>query len=296
MPTLTSKPTPQLIKMFLLGYSGTGKSWSYVSLGVPEIIPGWKPLQLRVLDFDGKSEEVIRSALSLMLKSKTISQAQYDAAFANFDVCVCRENTSVVQTMEGRKPVLKFGVVGTAQAWPKAVKQMQTWQKDWDSDTVLIIDSFTYAAKAIVNFSQELNGRLNQELTWREYQGPQQLAENLMTIVADIPANAIVIGHQDPLELYKVTDRVDDKGEPIKELMDTLVVPLSIGQSGRMKLPAQMNHMLVCSADGSGRATRRYIYTEPTVGVTTKTPFYGRCKDRYQIEKGMAEYFALREQ
>ena len=294
MPTLSPTPTPQLIKMFLLGYSGTGKSWSYAALGVPEIIPGWKPLELRILDFDGKAEEVIRSSLAAMLKSKHITQDQHDAAISNYDVCVCRENTSVITTTEGRKSVLKFGVLGTAQAWPKAVKQMQKWEKSWSADKCLIVDSFTYAVKVITNFSQELNGRLNQELTWREYQGPQQMAEMLMTAVADIPANAIVIGHQDPLELYKATGRTDDKGEPIKELMDTLVVPISIGQSGRMKLPAQMNHLLVCSEEGSGAATRRYINTQPAAGVTTKTPFYGRCKDRYDIEKGMAEYFALR--
>jgi hypothetical protein len=294
MPKLTANRTPSLIKMFLLGYSGTGKSWSYASLGVPEVIPGWQPLEVRVLDFDGKAEEVIRSALAVMLKDKKITQAQHDSALENYDVCVCRENTSVVQVAEGRKSVLKIGVMGTASAWPKAVKQLQKWEPTWDSQKVLIIDSFTYAVKAIANFTQELNGRLNQELTWREYQGPQQIAESLMTIVADINANAIVIGHQDPLELYKATGRTDDKGEPIKELMDTLVVPISIGQSGRMKLPAQLNHLLVCSEEGTGRASRRYINTQPSAGVNTKTPFYGRCKDRYEIEKGMAEYFSLR--
>jgi hypothetical protein len=175
-----------------------------------------------------------------------------------------------------------------------AIKQLQQWEKSWTLNHVLVIDSFTYMVKAAVNFSQELNGRLNQELTWREYQGPQQLAENLMTIVADIPANVIVTGHQDPLELYKATGRVDDQGNPIKELMDTLVVPISVGQSGRMKLPAQLNHMLLCSSEGSGRATKRYINTVPTAGVVTKTPFFGRCRDKYLIDKGMAEYFALR--
>ena len=93
---LTTESTPQLIKMFLLGYSGTGKSWSYVSLGVPDIIPGWKPLELRVLDFDGKAEEVIRSALAQMVQSKLITQTQHDSALNNYDVVVCREHTAIV--------------------------------------------------------------------------------------------------------------------------------------------------------------------------------------------------------
>jgi len=292
---LTPEAKPQFIKLFLLGYQGTGKSWSYVSLGIPNIIPGWKPLELRILDFDGKAEEVIRSALSHALnKAKIITKEQHDAALANFDVVVCRENTGVVNVSRDKKTVQEFGVKGIPVAWKTAVKQLQVWESSWNSDKVLIVDSLTHAVKAIVNFEQDLNGRLNQTLLWNQYDVPQQKVEQLMTLVADTPANSIMIGHQDPVDVYKKTDKIDRNGQPIQEFVTSVMAPISIGKAKRLQLPSQTNHLLICSTEGSGPSTRRYIYTVPEEGVTTKTPFFGRCRDKYLIDKGMAEYFALR--
>jgi hypothetical protein len=103
----------------------------------------------------------------------------------------------------------------------------------------------------------------------------------------------IVVGHQDPLELYKKTDRKDDKGNPIEELMDVVVVPISVGRSGRMKLPAQFSHLLVASSVGTGSSQERRIHTQPSAGVTTKSPFF-EAKPSYPIEDGLVRYFALR--
>ena len=291
---LSPTAKPSLIKILYLGYSGEGKSTSLVPLGIPGYLdnPGY---ELRILDFDGKAEEVIRSTLTRLLKEKAISQEQHDKALTeNYDVCTCIESTGIVSAREGKKTIKKLGVEGTATAWNTAIKQLEKWSSSFSDKTILVVDSFTYAARAIVNFSQELNGKLNQTLEWRDYQAPQQVAENLMVLCADLPTHAIVCAHQDPLEMYKATDQIDDKtGAPTQELIDTLMVPISIGKSGRMKLPARFNHLLVASSDGKGASTRRHIYTEPRVGVVTKTPFYGRCETRYPLDKGMVEYFKL---
>ena len=158
---------------------------------------------------------------------------------------------------------------------------------------MLVIDSLTYAARAIVNYNQDLNNKLNQTLEWRDYNSPQQMVESLMMLCADLPTHVIVCGHQDPLEIYKASDTVDDKGNQVQELIDTLMVPLSIGKGGRMKLPARFNHLLVASSDGKGAAVRRYVYTESRVGVVTKTPFYGLCKPFYPLDRAFVEYFKL---
>lgn len=292
MTKLTASSEPTFIKMLFLAYSGEGKSTAMVPLSIPGYHdnPGY---ELRWLDFDGKAEEVIRSILARLLHTKAITQDQHDQALANNDVCSCVEKTGIVSVREGKKTVKKVGVSGTATAWNKAVKQVEAWNKTFSHKTILIVDSLTYASKAIVNASQDLNGKLNQSLDWRDYQGPQQVVENLMTLCADLPTHAIVTGHQDPLELYKATDKTDDKGQPIEDLVDTLMVPISIGKAGRMKLPARMNHLLIASSDGRGAATRRYIFTESRVGVVAKTPFYGLCKPKYPIEYGLVEYFKL---
>ncbi len=293
MPKLTPTAQTTLIKMLFLGYSGEGKSTSIVPLSIPGYRdnPGY---ELRWLDFDGKAEEVVRSNLARLLESKAISQEQHDIALTeNNDICSCIETTGIVSAREGKKTIKKVGVYGTATAWNKAVKQIDTWNKTFSDKTILVVDSLTYACKAITNASQDLNGKLNQSLDWRDYQVPQQMVENLMILTADLPTHAIVTGHQDPLELYKATDRLDDKGQPIADLVDTLMVPISIGKAGRMKLPARMNHLLVASSQGRDAATKRYIFTEPRVGVITKTPFYGLCQPKYPIESGLVDYWKL---
>lgn len=294
MPKLTLEASHPLIKMLFLAYSGEGKSTSIVPLSIPDYKGNTKTgYELRWLDFDGKAEEVVRSTLARLLHAKQINQAQHDAALTNNDICQCTEATGIVSAREGRKTIKKVGVSGVAVAWDKAVKQLEKWEGTFSSDTILIVDSFTYACRAIVNNCQGLNGKLNSTLEWRDYQAPQQMAENLMILAADVNTHSIVTGHQDPLELYKATDKVDDKGQPVEELVDTLMVPISIGRAGRMKLPARMNHLLIASSEGKGPALKRYIYTEPRVGVVTKTPFFGICKTRYPIEHGLIDYFKL---
>lgn len=286
---------PALIKMLYLGYSGEGKSTSLVPLGIPGYLdnPGY---ELRILDFDGKAEEVIRATLARFLKDGLISKEQHDKALSeNYDVVPCLEPTGIIQSREGKRTIKKLGIEGIATAWNTAIKQLEKWNGSWSDRTILVVDSFTYAVRTITNYTQELNGKLNQSLEWRDYAAPQQLAETLMVACADLPTNCIVAAHQDPLELYKATDRIDDKGEAVEELIDTLMVPISIGRAGRMKLPARFNHLLVVSSDGKGAAVRRYVYTESHVGVITKTPFYGRCAPRYSLDKAMVEYFKLRQ-
>ena len=293
MTKLTNEPTHAFIKMLFMGYSGEGKSSALVPLSIPDFHgnPGY---ELRWLDFDGKAEEVVRSTLARLLHGKKISQAQHDTALLeNNDICACVEPSSIITVREGGKNLKKMGIT-SAVAWQAAVKQLEKWEGSLSDRTILITDSFTYAARAITNFSQSMNNKLNQSLDWRDYQVPQQLAETLMVTMADLPTHSIVCAHQDPLEIYKATDEVDDKGVPKQDLVDTLMVPISIGKAGRMKLPARFNHALLATSEGKGSATRRWIYTEPRVGVVTKTPFYGRCESRYPIEFGMVDYFKLR--
>ncbi len=292
MPILSAAPEKNIpIKMFLLGYSGTGKTTAYSSLAVDKLIDSKAAYKLYILDFDAKAEEMIRAALGSLLKTKKISQSQHDEALGQCDICVCKENTGIVPVAAAKGMVDKIGVVGQASAWTAAVKQLKAWATTLDSQSILIVDSLTYAAKAASNWSMGANNKLNKELTWQDYQGPQQLIENLITICADSSSNVIITGHQNPVELYRNTGRIDDKGNPIEELMETVVVPTSIGKAGSIKLPARMNHLLVAS---DSMSKDRRIWTKPTAGVTTKTPFFAQCKDWYPLDTGLAEYFALR--
>lgn len=286
---------PALIKMLYLGYSGEGKSTSLVPLGIPGYLdnPGY---ELRILDFDGKAEEVIRSTLARFVKDGLISKEQHDKALSeNYDVVPCLEPTGIIQSREGKRTIKKLGIEGIATAWNTAIKQLEKWNGSWSDKTILVVDSFTHAVRAITNYTQELNGKLNQSLEWRDYMAPQQLAESLMYACSDLPTHAIVTGHADPLEVLKPTTTLDDKGQPVDELIDVIMAPISVGKAGRVKLPSKMNHLLVASSEGKGAVVRRYVYTEPRVGIITKTPFYGLCEPKYPLDKAMVSYFKLRQ-
>lgn len=299
---LTPKPqVSPLIKAFFLGLSGEGKSGSTVPLSIEGPIKGCTVpgpgLELLVLDYDGKYAEIAYAVLDNLKQNGKISDEQRTAALARIDVVVCRENTGLIRvaTRGARTPEEKIGVKGSSTAWKKGVKQLEKWQKEFTHDTVLIADSLTHAARASVNYSMEMNGRLNQEMQWTDYSDPQQRIASLMTGLADFPTNVIVCAHQDPIEIYKKTGKLDEQGKPEEELVDSLMAPISIGRAGRINLPSEFNHMLVAASEGTGSAINRYLHTRPIRGVVAKSPFFN-AKPRYPISTGWVEYFGLRNQ
>lgn len=298
MPKLSPEPKyPALIKMILLGISGTGKSTCVVPLTIPEIIPGWPGLELRALDFDGKLEEVFRTQLRARLdKNKArrfnmtpISKEQYDAAFNNLDLCVCRESTKIID--EGRNK--KVGV-NEAVAWQRALKQLKEWGPTFNPANLLFIDSLTYMATAISSYTQALSGKLNQTMTWRDYMGPQQEVQAAMTYFGDCPAHVIITGHQGAVDVKKKTGEFRElpngMKEEIEEVVDSHLLPMAVGSAGRISLPAQLNHLLVMDQDEKGG---RQLFVKPKVGVVTKSPLFALAEASYGIDKGMVEYFSL---
>jgi hypothetical protein len=284
-----SPTTPASIKMLLLGLSGMGKSSSIVSLAIPGIRPSWPGRRLFVLDFDakGKFAEIARSIILSHLEKKRITEDQAKAAFANIDVTDCRESTGIV----GGALV----VVGQARAWTIAVKALETWSKTLKPEDVVVVDSLTYAATiAISNHCQQLNGQLNKPLDWRAYSAPQAMIRNFLSLLGDLPSNVIITAHQEPLEIKMKTDELIDKPDGTKEareeVVESLMAPISIGSKGRVNIPAQLNHQLVCAHNTAGE---RRLWTKEADGVTCKSPFFARTKDSYPISDGMVEYFAL---
>ena len=295
-----SDSPPANVKAILMGLSGTGKSGSTICLAVPDIVPGFPGYKLRVVDFDSKYPEVALSVLNSWRDKKIISQSQYDAALANIDVEDCSEPMAVVKMpgakgggavslMGNEKKVI--GVNKSTKAYSTAVNALGKWS--YDKDTVVILDSLTYAAQAIVNFALELNGSLNKTLTWQQYPDPQSKLMLLLQYLADLPCSSLVLAHQTTHEIYKKTGKKDEDGNEIEELIASNVVPVSIGKAKSVEVPARMNHLLAYVTEGSGKSVRRVISTRPNQGIITKSPFLS-APETLPIEKGLASYFMLR--
>jgi hypothetical protein len=297
MPKLTLNPSKlPLIKAILLAYSGMGKSTSTISLGVPGIVKDFPGFELRVLDADGKYEEVVRSTLLAWRDSKKISETQYTEAFDHFDICRIREDTGITAVGFGGKDTPKgIGSVGQPTAWRKATDQLGMWQPSWDDKKILLIDSLTHISQSIAAWCQAMNNRTNKALNWRDYMVPQQRVIDLMTLAADIDSHCIITGHQAPLEIRQKTGEVvtndDGSKEELDELVESAMAPISIGRAIRIQIPTQFNHQLVLAQTLSGE---RRVFTTSEDGVVTKTPFWARAKPSYPIDTGLAEYFMLR--
>ena len=300
MAILTPQRTSSvLIKLILMGWSGTGKTSAIVPLAIPNVIKGWPGMTLRILDYDGKAEEIIRENLLARLdrakagrlRLTPITQEQHDAALANCDICVLRERTRVVR--QGKTKVL--GVTGVPVTWTKTMDQLEAWAKDWSPNHILITDSFTHMATiGIVNYTQHLQGKLNQQLSWTDYQEPQRLIRNFLTINADAPCNSIVCAHQEPQDIYRKTEetitKADGSTEQVEEVVESLMVPISVGAKGRVQIPSEFNHLLVMAKTATDE---RRVFTQPEDGVTTKSPYFARADKSYGIDVGLVEYFML---
>jgi hypothetical protein len=292
--------SPQaFIKAILMGLSGTGKSGSTVCLAVPGIVPNFPGYKLRVVDFDSKYPEIALSILNSWRDKKVISPDQYTQALENIDVEACGEPMAVVKLPGQKSTGLSItnsekkvvGVNKSTKAYSTAVNALQRWE--YDSETIVILDSLTHAAQAIVNFALELNGNLNKALTWQMYPDPQSKLMLLLQYLADLPCSALILAHQTTHEVYKKTGQKDADGNDIEELISSNVVPVSIGKAKSVEVPARMNHLLAYVTEGSGKSIRRSISTKPTQGIITKSPFL-TAPDSLPIDKGLAQYWMLR--
>lgn len=295
--TATQK-SPSLIKMILMGFSGTGKTTAYIPLSIPEIVPNFPGLELRILDYDGKAEEVARHNLAARLDKRianklrltSITQEQHDAALNNLDIEVLREKTKA-------SPQGGITIIGAPQSWKRTISTLERWTKTASPASVLIPDSLTYAAQtAIIAYAQALQGNsFGDPLSWKDYGIPQGYVRNFLTVLADSASHVILTAHQESQDITQKTGefitKPDGNKEAIEEVIESVMTPISIGSKGRVTIPAQFNHML---ATALGPNNMRRLYTTPADGIITKTPFFACCADNYLLDKGMVEYFMLR--
>lgn len=297
MPTLNSEQKlPALIKLILMGWSGTGKTSAYVPLAIPELVKGCPGYKLRILDYDGKAEEMIRSLLDARLdankarrlKLTPITREQHSAALANCDVEVMREKTRI--TSKGVE------IVGAPRSWARTMQVLEKWSRDASKDHIVIPDSLTYASQiSILAYTQALNGKgFGQKVEWRDYMEPQRLVKNFLTVLADLPCHVILCAHQEQQDIYQKTgqfiDKPDGSKEAVEEVVESVMVPTSIGAKGRITIPAQFNHLLVTAKNANDE---RRIFTEPEDGVVTKTPFFAIADKSYPLNDGLVKYWLL---
>jgi len=301
MASLSDTTLPP-IKAILMSASGGAKTSSIIPLAIPDIVSGWPGKRLLVLNFDGpgKFSELAKIQLDDRLGRKSnvtpITKEQYDAAISNIDYEDCGDPKKITRDATGYN-----ATTVAADAWKKAKKALDNWSslifKEPES-TIVVLDSFTHFAYAIAAYTMALANRLGKAPEFYKDYAPAQaeIRAGLGALTA-LPCGLIITAHQDSYEIKKKSEtpeRDPETGEMVfrEEVVDTLMLPMSFGQGGRVDIPSTLNHLLYFATN---KNQEREIRLTPGRGILPKTPYFARAKKTYSIDKGLVEYFLLGE-
>lgn len=265
MPALSSHQASSSIKLLFIGDSGSGKTGALASLAAA----GYK---LRIIDLD--------AGLDVLFSLLTSAKSPYSpdaASRVHFKTI-----TDPMKNVSGKL------VPSKATVWPRILKTLDNWDEGegekfgplstWGADTILVLDSLTFAATGAMNYVLSMNGRLGQAAQQSDWYQGQQLLEGLLQLIYDegIKCNVIINCHI----TYIGDEQQREKG-----------YPASLGKALSPKIGRYFNTMLMARTVGVGAATRREITTQSTHFIELKTSAPLNVAKTYPIETGLADYF-----
>lgn len=256
MPTLTEYSKSRLVKLMMVGASGSGKTGALTSL----VKAGYT---LRFLDFDGGLDPLIAQCEVEGLDTSRVS-------FMSF-------RDKMKSSPRGPVPD------GPPKALAKALSALDKWEDDsipseWGDDTFLVVDSLTNVGRAAYLWAQAMDPSNRDPRRW--YMNAQSFIEDLVaTITGDeFKTNVIILTH------IEITENKDGT---IKHYAS------SIGKALGPKIPRFFNTMLLCESRVSGKTVKRQIHTIPTNMLDVKVPAPGKVMESYDISDGMEKIVAV---
>ena len=276
---ITDHPASGVVKMLLIGESGTGKTCSLASLADA----GYN---VRILDLDNG----IDALKHLLVDPK--SKYSREAA-ARVDVQTITEK---MRNVQGR------WVPAAATVWDRVGRILTEWRINdvqtlgnigtWTPGDVLVVDSLTYLSLAALNFHQAINGRLGQIpegfIGMKDIGSAQALVERLLQALyaEQIRCNVIVISHITYAEDKSAPQTLDQSGTP--QPRPTHGYPSSIGAALSPRVGRYFNSVLMTELVGS-----KLTLTTKTKGIVAlKNTAPLRVSTSYPVETGLAQYFA----
>lgn len=251
MPMLTQPGKTTIIKMLLIGDSGTGKTGALASLAKA----GYR---LHILDMDNKVQSGI---LPVVLKD--------DASLTRVDYEACRDKYKASSV----GPVLD----GMPQAYAKALGFLDKWTDGtipakWGPEHIFVLDSLTFFSDAAFAWAKGMNPSAKDPRQWF-YTAQSAVEDSLSMLTSEqFNTNVIVISH------VSWVDRPDGtmKG-----------YPSSVGKALGPTIPSYFDNMAQCETVG-GKRSIKFI---PTALIDLKTPVGPRMSAPLPIETGLADFF-----
>ena len=254
MPKLEGPSSSTLVKVLLMGDSGTGKTGALASL----VKAGY---HLHVLDYDNK---IAGGILPILVKRDCPDN------FAHVDYEPLRDRLKA----SSLGPVLN----GVPAAFTRGLALLDKWSdgsipSEWGDKHILVLDSLTFLGDAAFNWARAMNPGSKEQRQW--YYSAQRVVEPMIAqITSDsFKTNVVVIAH------------VDWQSRPDGTMKG---FPASIGSALNSTIPAYFENMVLTHiANG-----KRIIQTTPTALVDLKNPASWRLAPTLPVETGLADFFA----
>ncbi len=287
MPSILEHHSINSTKMLVVGESGTGKSGMLASL----VTAGFK---LRILDFDN-GIDVLKSYLT---NPSSIYYKQIkDQGIDLNDAVRFKTITEEMKELRGRV------IPSKGDVFRRAMETLQEWKeddgtnlgkpRDWDRQTIVVLDSLTMLSKAALYAIQGLNGRLGEDKVGNESRRDigqaQAQIERVLELLYDehFKPNVLVNSH--------IVWRNPEGTDPEDKLLGKKAYPSSLGVALAPRIPRFFNTVLHTMTVGSGQSTKRQIMTTPQGSLDLKSSAPLALKPSYPIDTGLGEIFkALR--
>ena len=257
MPSLSDHQSSRSTKLLLLGDSGSGKTGALTSL----VEAGYT---LRIIDMDNGLDPLV-AHIRKKCPAK-IGNVQYE---------------TLRDKVKGAQPD-RISYVGTPDAFTKAMKLLDKWSDgtvpaQWDSRTVLVLDSLTHFGNAAFAWAMAMNPGSKEPRQW--FFSAQRAVEGAIALLTSehFAPNVIVSAHIQ----YQQLDEGTTRG-----------FPNAVGQALGSKLMSYFNNAVQVERKGSGSSVKREIVTVPTAMVDLKNPAPFSIPPRMDIDSGLATFFA----
>lgn len=252
MPKLSAHEEQSVVKMLLIGDSGTGKTGALVSL----VEAGYK---LAILDFDNGLDILVKV---LRQKNPDLLENVY------------------YETFKDRMKLVGDEIIAASvpKAMPNAMRALDKGIDDLgplgslDESWVVVVDSLSLAGQMALLYHKTVSPSKDPR---QNYNGAQTIIRGMLSnLTSDqFKPNVIVSTHVSMVELQNGTM----KG-----------LPASIGKALAPDVPKYFNTMLEVKESGG----KRTISTAPSALVPTKAPLPpGVLDKKLSLESGLADFF-----
>lgn len=262
MPSLDQHSSSDIIKMILIGDSGTGKTGSLVSL----VKAGYK---LRIMDFDGLLRVLVEQIkVQCPDKMKNVNYISFADELKASDA----------------GPIPK----GIPKAFNNAMRALEKWEDlgdpgEWGPDCVLVIDTFTRVSDCALRWGETMTpkGSSGKSDGRAGFYTAQQAIIELMTALnaESFKTNVILIAH------VAYQDRGDGNIRGF---------PRAVGKAINTEIPGFFEHILVAERSGTGGNSVRTIKAVTNGMVETKSPIlhlHPELAQPMELNTALAKYF-----